>query len=174
METVIHCMYMKSLPWLILLVFIFASISGVFAQTSNKAHYTICLYRENRKEGKWVKQSIFVDSLSCLKIANRSRAILDIKTNVGDTLNLKIYYGALGQEKWRDILLPVCGNDTVYIKSNFYTENYNPLSNRRPFFDVDGVVMDKRFGEKEFSDNEYFKDKDGKKITRIEIDKDDL
>ena len=29
--------------------------------------------------------------------------------------------------------------------------------------------MDKELGRKEFTDNEYFKDKDGKKITKIEI-----
>lgn len=31
--------------------------------------------------------------------------------------------------------------------------------------------MDRISGEKKFYNNDYFKDKDGKKITRIEIDK---
>lgn len=161
---------MKLIFCLILLFFI--SILGVFAQSESEkdAHYTICFYRENRKEGKWVKQTILIDSVSYLKIGNRSRAIFDITTNVGDTLDLKIYYSSLGQKRDQDILLPVKHvNDTVYIKSYFYTENYNPLTNRKPDFWVDGIIMNKELGRKEFTDNEYFKDKDGKKITKIEI-----
>lgn len=150
----------------------FISTLRVFAQSENEkdVRYTICFYRENRKEGKWVKQTILIDSVSYLKIGNRSRAIFDITTNVGDTLDLKIYYSSLGQKRDQDILLPVNhDNDTVYIKSYFYTENYNPLTNRKPNFWVDGIIMDKELGQKEFGDNEYFKDPNGKKITKIEI-----
>jgi|GEM_PF-6800544 len=164
---------MKIIFFIIFLFFTPIAVSLERDRNEKTIKYTICLYRENRKEGKWVKQEIFIDSISYLKIGNRSRAIFSIDTNVGDTLRFKIYYNSLGMKREKELLLPIKEyNDTVYIKSFFKTEMFNPLLHTRgnkPEFLVDGIIMEKKTGKKEFENDIYFKDKERKKINNIEI-----
>lgn len=163
---------------LILIIF-FVLLSNLFAQIKTEedqtSQYTICLYRENRKEGKLAKQEVFIDSISYLKIGNKSRAIFDINTSIGDTLSFKIYYSSLGQKREKEIQIPAIMNfDTIYIKSFFYAESYNPIKHygtgKNPEFSVDAIIMDKEDGKKKFDDDDYFKDRDRKKIKKICVD----
>lgn len=162
---------------LLLTFFIFIPKFNLIAQTNDKkeAKYIICLYRENRKEGKWVKQEIFIDSISYLKIGNKSRAIFDINTNIGNTLGLRVYYSSLGQKREKNLLLPIIqSNDTIYIKSFFNAESFNPLKHygtgKKPEFSVDAIVMNKEMGKAEFENDKYFNDEKQKKIKRLEVE----
>lgn len=72
--------------------------------------------------------------------------------------------------------LPIIQNyDTIYIKSFFYAESFNPLKHfgtgNNPEFSVDAIIIDKEIGKVEFENDKYFNDEKRKKIKRIQIQK---
>lgn len=145
-------------------------------QNMNNATCVFFVYRTNEMAGKWVKAKVWVDFVPLLKIGNRSRAILNVNTRVGDTIKFAASYQSLGIVRYKELSIPVVvPKDSVYIRVYFETEIFNPFKHFRepPGWSCEAEIIDQVTGVKVFDDEKYFKDNGRKKVKVMNIRKEE-